>query len=184
MKKLEKILLLIISILCIPLTLGVAPTSVELTQVSNGTTFLGETLEYPIFINVIDPDSTFLNCSVEADFIDADDVFQDDYPIDEFQNIVNNTETFREIEFAFFQESNDIITYNYTVSCTDGVDTTNSSMYVVTMRGFFLYTEGDIARATINGLVKGFIFLGLMMVVIGIILIFIWGRKKLKFEIG
>jgi len=185
MKHTGKILTLIFFILFIPLTVGIAPDSIQFSLLSNGTTFIHKTQEMPISILAIDSDSNFMNCTAWGDYIDSEGIFQDDQLLEyDYINIFNNTSTSDTIDFGYFQESNDVITYNVTMSCSDGVDETNSSMFTFTIRGFYLYTEGDIARAVISGISKTIIFFGLIIVVIGVILIYIWGKNKVGKLIG
>ena len=178
----KTIIILIIFLMSIFSVIGVAPSLVENGENSAlipDKTFITDDFELSFSVLAIDPDSATLDCNLYGDFIDRSDVYQEDFILATYSNILNNTQTFEDIDFLLYQFADDIKDYNFTYSCTDGVDTINSTQYSMTIRGLFLYDEADISSAVINTFVKIVITIGLFLVAFLVIMGLIWGFKQI-----
>lgn len=181
-------ILLIFAMLIISLStvMAVAPTSVEITDpASSDHTIYSDDLTYDFEILVVDNDTASLNCTLYADYIhDYTGVPQIDDIIEDFENVVNNTATSQDIDFSYFQYTN-YNTYNFTLSCTDGVDTVNSTERTnIVIRSFYIYDENDIAVATIETVGKTLVTISSFIVVFLIVTLIIWGTKSMDKRIG
>jgi len=144
-----------------------------------GTTY-DDDLRVQISVVAIDIDSSVLNCTLYLDYINVDTgAVVMGFPAQEYLYVLNNTETFESVNFAYYQEFNDVQPYNLTFSCTDGTNTTNSTTRTATLRTFFLYDEGDIAKATINVFAKGVLAIGLFVTIILMVVGFVFMEKQL-----
>jgi len=158
-----------------------APYNVNFIKLNDGMTYYAGDLVYKDFITILDNDTTFLNCTVFIDYIDVDDkTVYLDIPIEEYTNIINNTRTPVEIEFAYYQEYNDIQSYNVTLSCTNGVGITNSTEKELIMRTMFIYDESDISKAIIDVIVSMLAIMSVLIVGFFALLMFAFFLKISK----
>lgn len=172
----KKIILLLLFLVSVSFAYATAPQITSLP--TDDLTIYDQTSQILPFF-VFDADNDTLNCTA---FVDSD--------TNVFDGTVSDTETNITISGSPAQISLDIdgtsiytspiTTVYYGINCTDGNETTQSSVQQITFREQFIYSADDILSALINLFAKFIIGIGIFITVLIIIIIFIVGKKNLK----
>ena len=150
--------------------IAVAPSSVEITNLNNGST-VSMWASLPQIqitsIKVIDTDSTTFNCSLYIN--DTFDVFGTGF--------LNNSDA---LGLEMLVDTHGL--YRIIVNCTDGVNYTQSPETFVTFSPAYTsiqYDAEDVAPAVVNTFAKTFIAIGTLITMIVAILMLSYLSNKL-----